>query len=90
MVHRVDRQLISTDLVGHITVGGDAISTDDDPGDALGLHQVSRRCIGIERDRHAVTRQFPGRQSRALQPGAGFIDIDLLDQTFQIRRTDHT
>ena len=88
-MHGVDRQLVGADLVRHIAVGSNAISPDDDPGDALGFHQVSGSRIGIESDRHPIASQFPGSQPRALQPGAGFIDIDLLDQTIQIRRANH-
>ncbi|MCY1415127.1 hypothetical protein D9M71_305960 [compost metagenome] len=89
MVHRVDRQLVSSDLVGHVAVGGDAIGTDYDPGNALGLHQMSSSRVGIDRQRNALLGQLPGGQARALQPGPGFIDVDPLDHTLHKGCSNH-
>ena len=75
MVHGVHRQLIGADLVGHIAIGSNAVRPDDDPGDTTGFHQVRGSRVDIHRDRDTVSRQLPGSQARALQPGPGFVGI---------------
>ncbi len=83
VVHGVDRQLISADLVRHVAIGGDPVRADDHPGNTLGFHDVRSSGIGIESDGDAFVGQLPRRQSRTLQPWAGFIGVNALDHAFQ-------
>ncbi len=49
---------------------------------------MGHRRVRAEPDRHLFAGQLPGRQTRALQPGPCLVDVDALDQPFQMRGAD--
>ncbi len=71
-------QTVGADLVGGIPIGGDAIGTDDDPVHQPALHERGRGRIDDELKRDLLALQFPGGQTRPLQPGPGLADPHLL------------
>ena len=72
-----DGHRVGADLVGHVAVGGNAVSADDDGSDLALLHHRSRHVVGDDGRGNAVFHQFPGGQARALQEGTRLVGVDV-------------
>src|SRR5690625_239811 len=70
-------QAIGADLVGRISVGGDAVGADDDPVHLSPGHQLGGGAVDAEGEGDALSLQLPGGQPRPLPPGPGFADVDV-------------
>ncbi len=66
---------IGADLVGDVTVGGDAIGADDHQIDGAAAQQRGGGAVGEDRDFDAGALQLPRRQAGALSKRAGFIGV---------------
>ncbi len=86
---RQDGQGVGPDLVGRVAVGGDPVGADDDQIDLSLLHEKSRHVVRDQRAGDLFLHHFPGGQSRPLEDGAGFIDIDMELFAFLPGGTDH-
>ncbi len=71
-----DRQLVRADLVGRVTVGGDAVGPDDHHVDALLPHDLRRHVIADERHVDAGLLELPCGEPGALQQRARLVGID--------------
>ena len=66
---------VRANLVGRVSVGGDAVRPGNDDIDVFGFHGPGRHVVGNGGDGNIVFQQFPGCEARALQQGPGFIRI---------------
>ena len=64
---------VGANLVGHITVGGNAVCTNYYRINFAVLHQMPRHVVGDEGDRNIFLNHLPGGESRTLQKRAGLI-----------------
>jgi hypothetical protein len=72
-----DGYVVGADFVGDVSVGGDAVCTDDDGLDAAGAHEAGGHVVADNGGGDAVGHELPGGEARALQEGTGFIGVDV-------------
>lgn len=68
-----DGQLVGADLVGHVAVGGRAVGANQDDVHLAGAHEVAGGVVGDDIIGDAALLKLPGRETRPLQTGAGFV-----------------
>ena len=68
-----DGQFIGADLVGDVTVGGDAVCAEDDYVHFAGAHQVTGGIVGNQVHGDLGVHEFPGGEARPLQTRTGLI-----------------
>src|SRR5438477_92798 len=88
VVQRQHRERIGADLVREVAVRGNAVGPDDHEIHLRLAHQRSRRAVGDHGARDAGVHQLPGREPRALQHRARFVDEDLHVATCTVREID--
>lgn len=88
MVHGQDRQRISAYLANQVSVGRNAVGTDDDPADVQCLHQMRGSRIDAEQSRNSLVGQLPGSQTGALKARTSLADVDGIHQAGTMRGTN--
>src|SRR5882724_11245629 len=73
---RRNRNHIGSDLIGDVSICGDAIRPNDHAIDFARLQEVPGHAIGDQRNRNVLLRKLPGRQPRALKERPGLIGVD--------------
>ena len=81
---------VRANLVGRIAVSRDAIGADDDAINLALLHDVPGHVVRNHGDWNVVLREFPSRQSRALEKRSRLISIDVDLFPVLNRGADHT
>jgi hypothetical protein len=72
-----DGDVIGADLVGDVSVGGDAVGADDDGLDLALAHEAGGHVVAEHGGGDAVVHQLPRSETRALEEGAGFVGVDV-------------
>ena len=80
---------VGSNLVGDVTVGGDAVGSDHDGTNLALLHHGPGHVVRNHRGRDAVFHQFPRSEPRALQEGARFVRVNVNLLALLDRRPDH-
>src|SRR6185295_16120546 len=70
---RQHRDRVSADLVCHVAIGGDSVTTDDYRVDSPLLHKITSHTVGNQRRRDLFLFELPGRESGTLQERPRFI-----------------
>ena len=78
MVSSGYRQRISSNLIGGITISGNAVSTHDDPLNTPRLHEKRGRGIRDQSRWNPILIQLPNREASALRPRTSLGGIDRL------------
>src|SRR5207244_2092716 len=68
---------VSTDLIGDVAIGGDAVRADDHRADLAEAHHRASHVVGNNGGRDAVMLEFPGGEARALQEGTGLVRVNI-------------
>ncbi len=72
-----DGDVVGADLVGDVSVGGDAVCADDDGLDLALAHEAGGHVVAEHGGGDAVVHQLPRGEARALEEGAGFVGVDV-------------
>ena len=72
---------VGADLVGRVSVRGDAVGAGDDAVDLSAGHQGGRGRVGDYGVRDAGGLQLPGGEARALQERAGLVHPHVREQS---------
>lgn len=89
VVLRGDGELEGAHFVRGVSVGGDAISADDDGIYASGGHQVRRHGVGDESAGQAVLHDLEGRQTSALVVGPRLAGEHVFQTSEGVQRSNH-
>src|SRR5215813_6456151 len=71
-----ERNHVSTDLIGDVSIGGDSICSDNDAINIARLQKMTCHTIGYEGNRHVFLRKFPCSEASALKERPCFIGED--------------
>src|SRR5579859_343796 len=82
--------LICTDFVRSVAVGGDAVGSGDDGANFAGLQKVAHHIVGDESERDAALVKFPGSEPCALEIGTRFGNKDVEFLALFEGDADHT
>jgi hypothetical protein len=74
---RQHRDGISSNLVGHVAVCGDAVGAHHHASDLAGVQKVSSHVVGDQGGGDTVVLQLPDGEPRALQERPGFIGVHI-------------
>ena len=85
-----DRKLVRPDLVGRVTVRGDAVAAHDHGVDHPARHGKPGRRVGDEPDVDARPGELPCRQPRALEHGSRLRGDHVGLEARVLERVDHT
>ena len=83
------RQVVSTDLVGKIAIGGDAVTAHQHGIHLTTTHQQSAGTIDNHGAGHTKTTQLPGRKGSPLQAGTRFIQPGMAEKATGMGCCDH-
>jgi len=85
-----DGHAVGSDLVGDISVGGDAVCAHDHHVDLPPLHEVPGHVVADQSAGDVVLHQLPCGESGPLQEGTRLVDPDHVDLSCLVSGPDHS